>query len=88
MDQALIVAAHAPVAADPGEGSLHDPPALEHVKAARDDGRCLSGSDPDPLQAGPPMLADRQRPSQCRREPGFQALVGAVSPEQCDGEEL
>src|SRR3954453_7821600 len=47
LDEALEVAAHAPVSPDPGECPLHHPAPLEHAKAAWDLWRRLVGAAPD-----------------------------------------
>src|SRR5689334_24478470 len=63
-DQALEIAAHAPVPPEPSQCSLHHPPALEHVKATRDLWGLLAWGEPHAVQTRPPVFADRQRPAQ------------------------
>jgi len=67
---------------------FHHPAPLEHMKAAWDLGQRLARVAPNAVQAGPPMLADRQLPAQGFQEPRLQALVGAVSPDQGDAGKL
>ena len=87
-DQALEIAAHAPVPPEPSQCSLHHPPALEHVKATRDLWGLLAWGEPHAVQTRPPVFADRQRPAQRRGKPGLQALIRAVGPEQRNAREL
>jgi site-specific DNA recombinase len=67
---------------------FHHPAPLEHMKAAWDLGQRLARVAPNAVQAGPPMLADRQLPAQGFQEPRLQALVGAVGPDQGDAGKL
>ena len=48
----------------------------------------LTRSTPEAVDARPPMLGDRQRPSEAFLDPAFQTLVAAVGPYEDDGQRV
>ena len=57
------------------------------MEAGRNNWWLLTGSTPEPLDAGPPVLGDRQGPSKVSFHPVLQTLIAAVGPNQHDGGE-
>jgi hypothetical protein len=52
------------VKVEPGQGSFHNPPPWEDLKASRVSGRFLSWTHPHPAKALPPVPGDFYRPGQ------------------------